>query len=357
MQTKKTAKAKKSNSIKAKMKKTSFRNVLVSATATGSHKLIPPLVQLLYKKVLNKDFFSPGITSVMKQQTNSSNNLLNTSSDIVVIQNRKLPHETSKNALKSMPFSTYASCIDSNLPLPLKQCIQRIHKDLDDIRKNPLHGIFAAPDPNFVHICHAIIVGPEGTPYENGFFHFTLNFPDNYPFSPPTVTLQNTGGGKVRFNPNLYKNGKVCLSILGTWAGPGWHPSQSIASILLSIQSIMNEFPYYNEPGYERTRNYGQVKNYNNCIRYETLRIAVVDMIKSERKYNLLPEVLVHILRKMFLERIDRYVNTCDDYLHMDGRKLEDPFCDNKGIFQYQRVKESIEELRRHYELEAKVKG
>ena len=28
-----------------------------------------------------------------------------------------------------------------------------------------------------------------------------------------------TGGNKVRFNPNLYDSGKVCLSLLGTWSG------------------------------------------------------------------------------------------------------------------------------------------
>jgi len=29
--------------------------------------------------------------------------------------------------------------------------------------------------------------------------------------------LMTTGGGTCRFNPNFYANGKVCLSILGTW--------------------------------------------------------------------------------------------------------------------------------------------
>jgi hypothetical protein len=30
-----------------------------------------------------------------------------------------------------------------------------------------------------------------------------------------------------RLNPNLYHDGKVCLSLLGTWSGPGWVPGQS----------------------------------------------------------------------------------------------------------------------------------
>ena len=56
-----------------------------------------------------------------------------------------------------------------------------------------------------------------------------------------------TNGGKYRFNPNLYavttavfvpqchaaetdnpfQDGKVCLSLLGTWQGPGWVAGRS----------------------------------------------------------------------------------------------------------------------------------
>jgi Ubiquitin-conjugating enzyme len=36
-----------------------------------------------------------------------------------------------------------------------------------------------------------------------------------------------TGAGSVRFNPNLYNCGKVCLSLLGTWSGPSWSPANS----------------------------------------------------------------------------------------------------------------------------------
>lgn len=49
----------------------------------------------------------------------------------------------------------------------------------------------------------------------------------------------------MRFNPNLYAEGKVCLSLLGTWSGPGWVPGvSSLAQVLLSIQSaILVEAP------------------------------------------------------------------------------------------------------------------
>jgi ubiquitin-protein ligase len=60
-----------------------------------------------------------------------------------------------------------------------------------------------------------MITGPFDTPYEGGFFYFVIRCPPDYPIRPPRVKLMTTGQGQVRFNPNLYKNGKVCLSILG----------------------------------------------------------------------------------------------------------------------------------------------
>ena len=94
-----------------------------------------------------------------------------------------------------------------------------------------------------ITLIHALITGPFETPYEGGFFHFLLWCPPDYPMSAPKCMIMTTGGGTVRFNPNLYANGKVCLSILGTWSGPGWSPAQSLGTVLLSIQSLMNENP------------------------------------------------------------------------------------------------------------------
>lgn len=79
----------------------------------------------------------------------------------------------------------------------------------------PLAGILIEPDETDFLRLHVLITGPEGTPYEKGFFHFVVGFPTNYPFASPKLRLMTTGGGKVRFNPNLYSSGKVCLSILG----------------------------------------------------------------------------------------------------------------------------------------------
>ena len=73
------------------------------------------------------------------------------------------------------------------------------------------------------------------------------------------INLQTTGNQTVRFNPNLYHDGKVCLSILNTWHGrpeERWNgQTSSFLQVLVSIQSlILVSEPYFNEPGYERSR-------------------------------------------------------------------------------------------------------
>ena len=64
----------------------------------------------------------------------------------------------------------------------------------------------------------------------NGLFLYDIYLPDNYPTQCPKMQLMTTGGNSIRFNPNLYSNGYVCLSLLGTWRGDStesWNPEKS----------------------------------------------------------------------------------------------------------------------------------
>ena len=133
----------------------------------------------------------------------------------------------------------------------------------------------------------ACIVGPAGTPYDGGLFFFDIFLPAQFPAVPPMVQLLTTGSGRVRFNPNLYDCGKVCLSLLGTWAGPGWIPNKStLIQVLVSIQSlILVEQPYFNEPSYEQCigtpQGERQSKDYNTVIRRGTVAHAILAPLRS----------------------------------------------------------------------------
>jgi ubiquitin-protein ligase len=135
-----------------------------------------------------------------------------------------------------------------------------------------------------------MISGPVDTPYMNGLFLFDTYFPENYPNGPPLVNLATTGKGSVRFNPNLYNNGKVCLSLLGTWSGQqgeSWSAGTStFLQVLLSIQSlIMIEHPYFNEPGYERgtTAATESSFHYNAVIMTACIKEAMIDQIRNPK--------------------------------------------------------------------------
>jgi ubiquitin-protein ligase len=185
-----------------------------------------------------------------------------------------------------------------NNTLPIsKKSISRIMFELTTLNKDlPINWdssvIMRMIDSN-LNFFSFIITGPKDTPYHNGLFEFHAYIPDGYPNVVPQVLLKTTGNNSVRFNPNLYANGKVCLSLLGTWSGDkgeSWIPEIStFYQVLISIQSlILVEQPYFNEPGYERELNtpQGKIKsdNYNDNIRYETVRVAMINMIENPPK-------------------------------------------------------------------------
>ena len=156
--------------------------------------------------------------------------------------------------------------------------ISRLVKDIVSLHKNPLvdQGIYYQHDSDNMLVGYAMIIGPEDTPYEHGFFFFRFEFPSDYPLNPPRV-VYSTNDGKTRFHPNLYRNGKTCLSILNTWKGEGWTSCQTIRSVLLTLVSILDDNPLLNEPGIkEKNRD---VIPYRNIIKFKTLQFAYLGML------------------------------------------------------------------------------
>ena len=69
----------------------------------------------------------------------------------------------------------------------------------------------------FQDLFSVMIVGPAKTPYEDGLFAFDVQLPANFPSLPPVFHYLSYCN--ERLNPNLYEDGKVCVSLLGTWSG------------------------------------------------------------------------------------------------------------------------------------------
>lgn len=128
----------------------------------------------------------------------------------------------------------------------------------------------------------------------------------------------------MRFNPNLYNCGKVCLSLLGTWAGPGWEPQTStILQVLVSIQSlILVPDPYFNEPCFERTRGTYESKQhsdmYNEDIRTGTLRFAMLEQLKRAQigSGNINGSIFADVIKDHFLLKRESLMLQLRDWDH-----------------------------------------
>jgi len=156
-----------------------------------------------------------------------------------------------------------------------------INKDLKVIQKMNLKelGIHIIFNEENMLNAKALIIGPKDTPFENGILFFDITFPSNYPFSPPSVKYFSTS--KYRIHPNLYVGksqdnflGKVCLSIINTWAGPKWTTVMHVGSVLISIQSLLCKNPLHNEPGFENEK--GKRNDlYNSIVEYDTFQTLI----------------------------------------------------------------------------------
>ena len=189
-----------------------------------------------------------------------------------------------------------------------KTTIQRLIRDVKQIIKEPLHdnGIYYQHDDEDMMKGYAMIIGAKDTPYYGGFYMFEFSFPTNYPHSPPVVTYLTNGDG-IRFNPNLYKNGKVCISVLNTWKGDQWTSCQNISTILLALCMVLCDKPLLNEPGI--TEKHKDFKRYTSIIEFKNIEIAILNMLNKKEGY--------------YLNKFDRFYPHMKEYFEKNREDLK----------------------------------
>jgi ubiquitin-conjugating enzyme E2 Z len=205
---------------------------------------------------------------------------------------------------------------------------KRLLRDVVDIMKNNLssQGIYYIHDEENILKGYAMIFGPKDTPYENGIYFFNFNFPIDYPYSPPKLTYLTNDGNRTRFNPNLYRNGKVCLSILNTWRGEQWTSCQTIRSVLLTLVTVLNENPLINEPGIKITSPH--VKNYNKIIKYRNYEIILKVLQKKllpQKHFSFYPIIKNHILKHK--KSIIKNIKNDSEKYNLNNKDKQPIFC------------------------------
>jgi len=234
--------------------------------------------------------------------------------------------------------------VDYKKQKPESKSIARMVSEISSLKSGlPLNwesSIWIRLSKNNINIFSFFISGPKDTPYENGIFEFHTAFPSNYPQSEPKVLLNTTGGGSIRFNPNLYNCGKVCLSLLGTWSGQEsekWNPKTStFLQVLVSIQSlIFVESPFFNEPGYERDmhteKGKKKSKEYNEPLQIGTIRWAINNMIKNP------PDGMDDVIKLHFKMKKEEILERTNQWLSVissvNKQSLENEINEMKQLF------------------------
>tara|TARA_B100000963_G_C22638067_1_gene678680 strand:+ start:6601 stop:7311 length:711 start_codon:yes stop_codon:yes gene_type:complete len=192
-----------------------------------------------------------------------------------------------------------------------KDCIKRILKDLSNLDSKLLeqNNIYYSHDEDNILKGYIMIIGPKDTLYENGYYFFHINFTTSYPFKPPKVIFK-TCDGVTRFHPNLYRNGKVCLSILNTWRGESWSACQTLSTILMTLVTLFTNEPFLNEPGIKNTHH--QYENYHNIIHYKNIYHSIlhyIDPINLPINY----EIFYPIICENFKKNKKRILEICEN--------------------------------------------
>ena len=221
--------------------------------------------------------------------------------------------------------------VENNIVIS-KETISRLIKDVKEVIKNPLesHGIYYKHDDEDLLRGKALIIGPSGTPYENGFYLFEIKYPPNYPYSPPKL-IYKTNDGVTRFNPNLYKCGKVCLSVLNTWRGEQWSSCQTISSVLLVLCTVLNDTPFLNEPGV--TKYHIDYDNYNSILKFKNIEIAIINMLTNEGIGLFFPD-FIPVMKKHFLTNYDKIMNVVEKEIEQQKTNNLDSIIITTSVYQ-----------------------
>ncbi|KAK7207685.1 ubiquitin conjugating enzyme Ubc15 [Myxozyma melibiosi] len=119
-----------------------------------------------------------------------------------------------------------------------------LRRQLREISRNGIPGISAGLVDDNIYNWEVMLIGPDDTLYEGGFFKARLTFPEDYPLMPPKMRFETP-----MWHPNVYPDGNVCISILHPPgedkygyedAGERWLPVHSVETILLSVIAMLS---------------------------------------------------------------------------------------------------------------------
>jgi ubiquitin-conjugating enzyme E2 J2 len=146
--------------------------------------------------------------------------------------------------------------------------------------------VWASPEPENIRKWHYVLEGEKDSDFAGGMYHGLVEFPTQYPFSPPSILMYTPNG---RFQPGAH----ICLSI-SSFHPESWNPAWGFSSIILGLQS----FFYSNE-------NATGVTNHSSTSRKHLAKQSMVYNLKNSKFREMFPE-LVEQYEKGNLGREDK---------------------------------------------------
>ncbi|KAJ6622674.1 (E3-independent) E2 ubiquitin-conjugating enzyme [Pseudolycoriella hygida] len=228
-----------------------------------------------------------------------------------------------ENALSSHKFET--TVFHPSTP----QFSRAVRFDHKLLRTSLPAGVWVKTYGDRLDLLSVMIEGPKKTPYEDGLFLFDFQLSKDYPRAPPLCHYISFCSD--RLNPNLYEDGKVCVSLLGTWPGKGsemWSASSTLLQVIVSIQGlILVAEPYYNEAGYEKQR--GTQQGIENSRMYNEM--VVLKLVESMTKIATNPpevfrDEIIKYLRErgeVMCNRIKGWMDLSTDHVQTNSQQPE----------------------------------
>lgn len=189
-------------------------------------------------------------------------------------------------------------------PVDPSNFFRTVSKEIKLLQNSLPPGVWVKGFEDRIDLYSIMFRGPEKTPYEDGLLLFDFQLSADYPSAPPLCHYISYCDD--RLNPNLYEDGKVCVSLLGTWAGRGtelWTSESTLLQVIVSIQGlILVPEPYFNEAGFDKQKESQQGKEnsrmYNEMVLLKLIQaqtkliqnppiIFENDIIKHFKKYSL----------------------------------------------------------------------
>jgi ubiquitin-protein ligase len=155
----------------------------------------------------------------------------------------------------------------------MSKSIKICTNQLKAYNKDPVDGVVLDQDPDNLSLIKFTIFGPKETPWEDHTMFGYITIPDGYPFIPPVLKFSSK-----TYHPNIYPDGKVCLSILNSTRDETgyfreselWSPVIDLRCIFLSIMNLFNE-PNLESPA-----------DLDSCILYRNDKKKLVSLIRNE---------------------------------------------------------------------------